>query len=218
MLNDKSGTERELSRSRLLLALLPVLLIAAVLTPTSAFAQGGSSCDADVSNTRGEAVADFTEDCGSDTLVSVDITSNEDGSIEAGEGTDCTGAGRTFTCAPTSASGSRVSGRFIPDDGTFCGGDPTMLTFTPETDTGVQAAQELEAPCEGSSGTGDDGSGDGSLDDESVPEGGVDSGAGGTVQVAGARGASLSVAGTALISVSLLAAGLLLHRRTRTSR
>lgn len=199
------------ARRRLLLVLLPVLLVAGALMPASAFAQQSSSCDADVSSTQGEAVADFTVDCGSDPIVSVNIGSSESGSIEGADGTTCDGDGTSFTCSPGSGSDTSVAGSFTPDDGTFCDGEPTMLTFTAETDSGTQESQTLEAPCEDLGGGG--GGGTSGEDDGTFPEGGIDSGTAATATRASGLATWPPFVGLGLTVLVVSAAGILVARR-----
>jgi hypothetical protein len=127
------------SHLRLMLGLLPVLLLlAAAFAPASASAQSVGDCTAEVSSTQDPAVAAFSFDCGTSTIVSAELTPSESGSIEEGTGTDCSpdGASEIFTCRPTSSPSSLVTGRFRASDESVCDDSRLSVSFAVETNAG----------------------------------------------------------------------------------
>ena len=193
---------------QVLLGVLAVLALA--LLPSAASAQSGS-CTVQLTATHDPSVGSFSVDCEPDTITSADIESSETGSIEEGTGTECTPNGRdtSFTCEPTSSS-SLVTGRFRAADDNVCDRPRLVLTVSATTGAGSDEVGDVNIRnCSSSAGTG------GSGDDEDVPEGGIDTGAGGAAETAPADSSAARPAGLALVALTL-AAGALAVRRRRT--
>ncbi len=212
------ATERGGSRRLVLLAVLLVLVLLAALAPASAMAGGGDSggtCDATVTTTQSMSTASFGVDCGDgNNIASVTLRTNEEneGSVEGDDNTDCTEqSNREFECSPTDPDSS-IGGRFEIDGNDDVCADPRLeVSFTVDLEDGTtEEINNVEVSgCSDSTSGGDEDSG-------ATPEGGVDSGAGGTANPAASPGAALPIAGATLLVVALASAGLLV-RRTRTN-
>jgi opacity protein-like surface antigen len=220
----KAAVRNRISPRFVLLAVLPVLLLLAAMAPASAMAGAGGGgggsqgdCEATLTATQSTSTASFSVDCGDgNDIRSVNLRTNEqnEGSVEGDNNTECTEqSSREFDCAPPDPDSS-IGGRFESDgDDNVCSDPRLTVDFT--VDLEDASTEDIDnvvvSDCSDSSG-----SGSGDEDDGSTPEGGVDSGAGGTAKPSAASGAALPLTGAALIVLALASAGLLL-RKMRTT-
>ena len=211
--------------------MLPVLLILAALVPASAMAGGGSgsgggsedACTAEVRATDEQTGARITVECGEGaTIDDVELSLNElnEGRVEGESGTRCEpeDTSLNFTCETSGSNdGSGIAARFTDDDGESVCADPALeIDFTVNF-FGERSSEEIEnVQVSGCSGTSGAGGGGGDEDDGATPEGGVDSGAGGTVRPSGPVAAGLPLTGAALTVLALGSAGVVI-RKTRTT-
>lgn len=208
---------------RLTLAgLLAALTLLVALAPTAAMAgtsNDGSSgpCTAKLTSTQDRAVASFSVDCGDGNEISnVNLQTNEnnEGSVEGDSGTDCTErSSREFDCSPTDPATS-IGGRFrSAGEDEVCADPRLQIDFSVNLEDGriVEINNVDVANCSDTSDT------SGGEDNGSTPEGGVDSGAGGTAQASSELGIALPIAGGTLIVLALATFGLLV-RRNRAAR
>ena len=189
----------------LLLAVLAALTLA--LLPSAASAQSGS-CTVELTATQDPAVGTFSVDCDPNTITRAEIGSSETGSIEEGTGTECRPNGRdtNFTCEPTRSS-SLVTGRFRAADDDVCDRPRLELTVSVTTGAGSDEVGDVEIRnCSASSPDGAD------SDDEDVPEGGIDTGAGGTADSVPTDWSGARFAALALVTLAVVAGALALRR------
>jgi hypothetical protein len=201
-----------------LLAVLSVLAVLAALAPASAMAGGGGgtseNCEATVTVGQDPGVAAIDVECADREISSVEVDTTEDGNLEGNEGTECEGQDRSFTCTPTGSDGSLVSARFDSVSGDVCA-DPRLTVDFEVSFVGEDEPETINnVEVSGCSDSGGGGSG-GDEDDGDTPEGGVDSGAGGTAKSA-AIGPALPLVGAALLVLALASVGVFM-RRTRTT-
>lgn len=211
------------SRVRLLLVLLPVIALLAALAPAAASAQDDGSDDTDgpctvrLSEDADDPTrANFAVDCGDTNIVNANlsITDDENGSnVVDGDETDCSENSSTdFDCEPADDDGPRVSGALAnAQDQEVCADPPLTVTFEVDLEEGSPATATIEdyelTGCDDSSGS------SGDTDDGALPEGGVDSGAGGV-----ADSSAPAAGGVIAIVALMLTGGALLARRARASR
>ncbi len=241
----KTAAATRISPRRLLVALLPVLALLVAL-PASAMAAPGqkirpedgggitasgtgsdssNDCTATVRTANNTSeVARITVDCGEGSVITnVDLTTNgrNEGTLDGDDGTTCDPdqVAREFDCQPGSDASS-ISALFNLAQGEAVCLNPVLaVDFTVTFDDGTtETIDNLEASgCSDSSGGGGSGSEGGSgEDDGTTPEGGVDSGAGGTAKPSDTAGVAGPLSGAALILLLALASGGLLLRKTRT--
>ncbi len=168
-------------------------------------------------------VARITVDCGNGVITNVNLTTNgrNEGTLDGDNGTTCDPdqVAREFDCQPGS-DGSSISALFNEAQGEAVCLNPVLaVDFVVELEGGGrETIDNLEASgCSDSSGSGGSGSEGGSgEDDGTTPEGGVDSGAGGTAKPSDTAGVAGPLSGAALILLALASGGLLL-RKTRTT-
>jgi len=208
------------SRRFVLLVLLPVLLLfaALALAPASAMAGdtgGDGPCSATVTADDDPRIATFDLDCGDgNDIATATLRTNEEneGSVEGDDDTDCEEqTNREFTCTPTDPASS-IGGRFTidGDDQDVCVEPRLQIDFEVDFDDGSmeEVNDVVVEGCPSDSGSGGD------EDSGTTPEGGVDSGFGGTAKAASTT--TLPLAGAGLAFLVLVSAGLLV-RRTRTT-
>jgi hypothetical protein len=169
-----------------------VLALLVALAPASAMAGVGpitssGNCTATVRTANNTSeVARISVDCRSGTITNVNLRTNgrNEGALEGDNGTTCDpdGVNREFNCQPGN-DGSSISALFNEAQGEAVCLNPVLaVDFVVELDGGTtETIDNLEASgCSDSSGSGGEGvSGE---DDGTTPEGGVDSGAGGTAK------------------------------------
>ena len=225
----KTAAATRISPRRLLVALLPVLALLVALAPASAMAGAGSGTSGDCTATvrtdnDTSEVADISVDCDGAAIDNVRLTTNgrNEGTLEGNEGTTCDPdqTAVEFICQPSGSSDAlSISARFDEAQGEAVCLNPVLevdFTVTFE-DESTEDIENVEASgCSDSSGGGG-GEGISGEDDGSTPEGGVDSGAGGTAKPSDAAGAAaVPLTGAALILLALASGGLVL-RKTRTT-
>ncbi len=231
----KTAAATRISPRRLLVALLPVLALLVALAPASAMAGVGpitssGNCTATVRTANNTSeVARISVDCRTGTITNVNLRTNgrNEGALEGDNGTTCDpdGVNREFNCQPGN-DGSSISALFNEAQGEAVCLNPVLaVDFMIEFNGGtteqvIEQIDNVEASgCSDSSGSGGSGSGGEGVsgeDDGTTPEGGVDSGAGGTAKPSDTAGVAGPVSGAALILLALASGGLLL-RKTRTT-
>ncbi|CAA9514327.1 MAG: hypothetical protein AVDCRST_MAG17-2183 [uncultured Solirubrobacterales bacterium] len=193
----------------LLLSLLSVALLAAI-APAAASAQtsddqnAGNQCDPDVDADRDDqTMARISLECPVDSEIgTVTLRTTEGGSVEGRDGTTCERvSNREFECQPEDG-GRRISAQFTNgQDDSVCAEPRLMVDFEVNfsDDTRDETIENVEVRnCPVESG-----------DDEATPEGGIDSGAGGTALRSSAPGPAFPALGVVFV---LLAAGGLVAR------
>ena len=192
----------------LLLSLLWVALLAAI-TPATASAQDndgqtpGNQCSPDVDADRNdETMARISLDCPDDQQIeSVTLETTEGGSIEAGSGTSCTRISNTKSRCDDTDGDSVINAEFTNgQDQSVCAEPRLMVDFAvdfvdDEENERIENVEVRNCPVES--------------DDEGTPEGGIDSGAGGTAPRSSAPGPVFPALGVVFV---LLAAGGLVGR------
>jgi len=242
----KTAAATRISPRRLLVALLPVLALLVALPASAMAAPappkgdekapgGGVTASGTGSDSSGDCtatvrtanntseVARITVDCGEGSVITnVDLTTNgrNEGTLDGDDGTTCDPdqVAREFDCQPGSDASS-ISALFNLAQGEAVCLNPVLaVDFVVEVDGTTETIDNLEASgCSDSSGGGGSGSeGISGEDDGSTPEGGVDSGAGGTAKPSDTAGVAGPLSGAALILLLALASGGLLLRKTRT--
>ncbi len=156
-------------------------------------------------------VARITVDCGNGVITNVNLRTNgrNEGTLEGDNGTcDPDQVNVEFDCQP-GGDGSSISALFNKAQGEAVCLNPVLaVDFVVELDDGTtETIDNLEASgCSDSSGGGGSGSEGGSgEDDGTTPEGGVDSGAGGTAKPSDTAGVAGPLSGAALILLLALA-------------
>lgn len=209
----------------LLVALAPASAMAGVGPITSS---GNCTATVRTANNTSE-VARISVDCRSGTITNVNLRTNgrNEGALEGDNGTTCDPdqVNVEFDCQP-GGDGSSISALFNEAQGEAVCLNPVLaVDFVVELDGGtteqvIEQIDNVEASgCSDSSGSGGSGSGGEGVsgeDDGTTPEGGVDSGAGGTAKPSDTAGVAGPVSGAALILLALASGGLLL-RKTRTT-
>ena len=226
----KTAAATRTAPRRLLVALLPALALLIALAPASAMAGAGSGTSGDCTATvrtdnDTSEVADISVDCDGAAIDNVRLTTNgrNEGTLGGNEGTTCDPdqTAVEFICQPSGSSDAlSISARFDEAQGEAVCLNPVLevdFTVTFE-DESTEDIENVEASgCSDSSGGGGGGEGISGEDDGSTPEGGVDSGAGGTAKPSDAAGAAaVPLTGAALILLALASGGLVL-RKTRTT-
>ena len=219
----KTAAATRISPRRLLVALLPVLALLVALAPASAMAQTGSGTSGDCTATVRTAndtseVARITVDCGNGVITNVNLRTNgrNEGTLEGDNGTTCDPdqVNVEFDCQPGSGDAVSIRAQFDEAQGEAVCLNPVLavdFVVTLEDDR-TETIDNVEASgCSDSSGS----EGGGGEDDGTTPEGGVDSGAGGTAKPSDTAGVAGPLSGAALILLALASGGLLL-RKTRT--
>jgi hypothetical protein len=159
--------------------------------------------------------------------VNLRTNGRNEGALEGDNGTTCDpdGVNREFNCQPGN-DGSSISALFNEAQGEAVCLNPVLaVDFMIEFNGGtteqvIEQIDNVEASgCSDSSGSSGGGGGEGvsGEDDGSTPEGGVDSGAGGTAKPSDTAGVAGPLSGAALILLLALASGGLLLRKTRTT-
>ncbi len=159
-------------------------------------------------------VARITVDCGNGVITNVNLRTNgrNEGTLEGDNGTTCDPFDQVnveFDCQPDERIPSPISALFNKAQGEAVCLNPVLaVDFVVELDDGTtETIDNLEASgCSDSSGGGGSGSEGGSgEDDGTTPEGGVDSGAGGTAKPSDTAGVAGPLSGAALILLLALA-------------
>jgi hypothetical protein len=220
----KTAAATRISPRRLLVALLPVLALLVALAPASAMAQTGSGTSGDCTATvrtdnDTSEVARITVDCGNGVITNVNLRTNgrNEGTLEGDNGTTCDPdqVNVEFDCQPGSGDAVSIRAQFDEAQGEAVCLNPVLavdFVVTLEDDR-TETIDNVEASgCSDSSGS----EGGGGEDDGTTPEGGVDSGAGGTAKPSDTAGVAGPLSGAALILLALASGGLLL-RKTRTT-
>ena len=242
----KTAAATRISPRRLLVALLPVLALLVALpasamaapeekTPredggntvrtlgTGSDSSGGCTATVRTANNTSE-VARITVDCGNGVITNVNLRTNgrNEGTLEGDNGTTCDPdqVNVEFDCQPGSGDAVSIRAQFDEAQGEAVCLNPVLAVDFVVTleDGSTEDIENVEASgCSDSSGGGGSGSEGGSgEDDGTTPEGGVDSGAGGTAKPSDTAGVAGPVSGAALILLALASGGLLL-RKTRTT-
>jgi hypothetical protein len=174
-------------------------------------------CTAEVAGTQDPTVANIEVVCGDRVIDNVELRLNErnEGTLEGEEGnTTCQpdDVSLTFNCQPSGDNdGSTIRAQLAADDSDEVCAEPRLeIDFTVTfDDDSTEDIDNVEV-----SGCSESGSG-GDEDSGATPEGGVDSGAGGTATPA-ATGPALPLAGAALVILAGASLGVFM-RRTRTT-
>jgi hypothetical protein len=189
------------------------LLLALAVAPAPALGGEGPSCEATVTSTQDPGVAAIDVEC-DDEIRSVEVDTTEDGELNGNTGTECTGQTRSFTCEPEDPPSSLISAQFDAVSGDVCASPRLTVDFEVSfvgEGSEVEDINNVEVSgCSDTSVGGDE-------DDGATPEGGVDSGFGGTGAQGSGTGPALPIAGATLLLLLALALAGLFLRKTRTT-
>ena len=214
------------ARGRLLVMVLAALLVAASLVPASAAAQGSGSCTVNLNTTQDRTVAALDVECDAEfNFVRIEILDQtNEATLEGNAGTRCEridSRGLVWDCFPVNDAGDETPDTLISARATLRGGDEVCVDPRLRADFTVDfvdgRSERIEGvEVEGCSDTPSDtpARANESLasDNQAFPEGGVDSGAGGS---AGSRrdDSPLPIAAVPVLALVLAGAALVLRRR-----